>query len=41
MQFNLIFMLTVGTQGGIVLTTTSKNGWITVNKVDYIIKKRS
>ena len=39
MQFNLIFMLTVGTRGGIVLTTTSKNGWITVNKVDYIIKK--
>lgn len=32
-------MLTVGTRGGIVLTTTSKNGWITVNKVDYIIKK--
>lgn len=32
-------MLTVGTRDGIVLTTTFKNGWITVNKVDYIIKK--
>ena len=31
--------MTVGTQGDIVLTTTFKTGWITANKVDYIIKK--
>ena len=31
--------MTVGTQDDIVLTTTFKKGWITVNKVDYIIKK--